>query len=79
MSNDSDTSEQTTDLTDSIQSRWAYTNDLLAALLIVSLVVVQSYSVILGKDIALNQSYIIATLTAVGWVFGSDLIEKYRK
>jgi len=77
------------DTTTSTQTRWAYTNDIAAFALIVSVVVALgavAYGIATGQIPAdaiptsmIGWAYIVAVLLAATWLFGNDALDALSK
>ena len=66
--------------TESHNTRWVYTNDVLSAIVILSLCTVVIYSIINGIELndMLLYSFILVNLAGATWLFGIDLIDKFN-
>jgi len=67
--------------TSSESKRYIYTNDVLSGVTVITANALMIYSVVTGTSIpgSLIASYIMVLLASGGWLFGADLIEKYKR
>lgn len=72
--------DKSDDRTDSVNTRFVYTNDIVAAISILGFNAVFIYATVADVNISVSivTAYILVNLAAAGWLFGKDLISAFR-
>lgn len=81
MGEDKSTSKDSDNTTKKTSIRYVLTNDIVAIITIISicLIVVGQYILDYTANQNVVYAYILITLAAATWLFGVELIEKYKK
>lgn len=78
---DAEDGDQDTETTDSSRTRWPYTNDVLAGILVTALCITVAYSLITTGDVQRDvwAPFAATALLAAIWAFGTRSVEALKE